>query len=248
MNATTEMPQRRVNGLGRDTGNEVPMLDHPTLPFVLDEIWRPVLGWEDRYEVSDQGRVRPIGPVRGRAIQGDVLSTQPDSKGYVYVHLWRDHRRSRRPVHQLVAEAFLGAGPPGMLPDHLDSDPSNNRSANLEWVTFAVNTKRAYERGDIKHTADCSCVVCTRTRNKLNPVERRARNAVLAREGRQRRVSQDYMCFCGAGFGSEKARSVHRSRMHPWGATSPGGYSTSQTPEAAPVGRSVGTKMVGKGG
>lgn len=32
MNVLTEMPERRVNDPGRDTGNEVPMLDHPTRP------------------------------------------------------------------------------------------------------------------------------------------------------------------------------------------------------------------------
>lgn len=183
--------------------------------MLVSETWRPVVAFEDRYEVSDEGRVRPVGVPRGRAISGDVLATQTDKKGYVFVHLWRDRKRSRRPIHQLVAEAFVGPRPPGYIIDHLDSTPGNNRPLNLEWVTDSTNQKRSYDRGR-KHATDCVCVVCQRTRDKMTPSERREKDAQRMRDRNQAAIPDDapFACACGARFMSQKALSVHRTRMH----------------------------------
>lgn len=193
--------------------------------MLVAESWRPVVGFEDRYEVSDEGRVRPVGTPRGRAIIDEVLSVQTDKKGYVYVHLWRDGKRSRRPMHQLVAEAFVGPRPPGYIIDHLDDTPGNNRPSNLEWVTDSINQKRSYERGR-KHALDCQCVVCQRTRDKMTPSERREKDAQRVRDRNQARMPDDapFRCNCGSRFMTQKALSVHSTRMH-GGPAQPAGLS-----------------------
>jgi hypothetical protein len=51
---------------------------------------------------------------------------------------------TRRMVHHLVLEAFVGQAPSGHECDHIDFDPKNNRVENLRWVTHTEN---------IRHTA-----------------------------------------------------------------------------------------------
>lgn len=65
------------------------------------ELWRPVVGWEAQYEVSNRGRVRSLnrlvnagnrnGSKRLNRIKGMVLKGTPDRDGYLKVNL-RDGR------------------------------------------------------------------------------------------------------------------------------------------------------------
>jgi hypothetical protein len=97
----------------------------------MSEQWRSV-----RFlEVSDEGRVRH----RGR-----ILAAHPIPKGYMMVKPQIDKVRHTFYVHRLVAEAFIGPPPtPAHEVDHLNRDPGDNRSQNLEWVTSSENKIRA---------------------------------------------------------------------------------------------------------
>lgn len=98
----------------------------------LDSIkWLPVVGFEDRYEVSDDGRVRGH---RGE------LSIQTDDVGRQWVALWHEGRMSSHRVHRLMAFAFLGHPEPGQTDVcHNDGNPARNVLANLRWDTHAAN-------------------------------------------------------------------------------------------------------------
>ncbi len=109
------------------------------------EGWRPVVGFEDVYEVSDAGRVR-----RG----GHVLIPLRNSAGYRAVQLWRDGRPTTRLIHVLVAAAFLGPAPEGQDVNHCDGDKTHNAVANLEYVTRSENNRHAYRLGLRKVTVD----------------------------------------------------------------------------------------------
>jgi hypothetical protein len=50
-------------------------------------------------------------------------------------------------VHHLVAEAFIGARPAGLVTNHIDGDKLNNTPANLEYVTAAENERHCVENG-----------------------------------------------------------------------------------------------------
>jgi hypothetical protein len=110
------------------------------------EQWRPVFGFEDSYEVSDQGRVRSVHRVIMRrngvpkTIAAHVLSqfVVPPA-GYQYVHLWRANKRTSKGVHVLVLEAFCGPRPPDMAACHNDGDATNNHAGNLRWDTRSEN-------------------------------------------------------------------------------------------------------------
>lgn len=66
---------------------------------------------------------------------------------YVGLHLRRsDGTREKQYLHRLIAEAFHGECPAGMVCCHIDGDRKNNSAANLMWATQSENNlhKRAH--------------------------------------------------------------------------------------------------------
>lgn len=119
------------------------------------EEWRPVKGYEGRYEVSSFGRVKRLARVIHRKTCFDyrvpeiIMTLKIRKSGYVEVKLSKGTRESRKDfmVHRLVAEAFLPKRKGRDYVDHLDGDKQNNHVSNLEWVTMRENNVRAYQTG-----------------------------------------------------------------------------------------------------
>lgn len=110
------------------------------------EEWRPVLGWEGSYEVSDRGRVRSVTRTKTfadgttRTYKGRIRRDgKHGSQGHRGVTLWRDGRVTMRTVHSLVLEAFVCPRPEGMHACHSDGNPTNNTVGNLRWDTPSAN-------------------------------------------------------------------------------------------------------------
>lgn len=122
------------------------------------EVWRPVVGFEGRYEVSDQGRVRSLDRVvlvggsrwGGKAYEafrkGRMLRPGPGSHCYPTVVLGRDG--GTRTVHSLVASAFLGSCPAGMEVMHRHPDRNDPRLDNLRYGTRTENNLQASADGN----------------------------------------------------------------------------------------------------
>lgn len=110
------------------------------------EIWKSVVGFEDRYEVSSLGRVRSrdmkVGARNGKSAirKGRLLRTARKSNGYLQLSL-RGSNKVRREVfvHWIVAEAFHGPRPEGMHVCHNDGNRANNAAANLRYATPVEN-------------------------------------------------------------------------------------------------------------
>lgn len=100
------------------------------------EHWRPVVGFEGRYEVSDLGGVRNCRTGKG-------LRPGRSANGYLSVALGRKSKL----VQHLVAGAFIGPRPPGMLVCHNDGSRTNNRAANLRYDTYAGNSADTERHG-----------------------------------------------------------------------------------------------------
>lgn len=115
----------------------------------MDEVWKPVVGYEGEYEVSDIGRVRSVArPVRNRWGTETIRSSKLRAigvkrEGYRFVNLFRKQHGKPMYVHRLVAMAFLPNPNDYPQVNHLDGDKSNNRSSNLEWCTGSVNCRHA---------------------------------------------------------------------------------------------------------
>lgn len=121
-----------------------------------EEIWKPVEGWCDRYEVSNTGRVRTVALMSN---SGDgkltklkeyrIRNVSDDGAGYMRVGLCLGHSVSRLiGVHRLVALAFLGPCPfRGAVVNHKNNIRADNRVENLEWVSHQGNRQHAVECG-----------------------------------------------------------------------------------------------------
>lgn len=116
-----------------------------------NEKWRPVVGYEGQYEVSDLGRVRGLDRfVRSKSggrrfVRGRLLKpTARNQYGHLKVVL---SGQKARTIHSLVAEAFLGPRPPGMVTRHLNGVRTDNRAENLAYGTISQNHRDCYEYG-----------------------------------------------------------------------------------------------------
>lgn len=112
------------------------------------EIWKPVVGYEGTYEVSNEGRVRRVSAASGTRPGWVLKPIQQKSRGgYLSVHLHSaGKRRALARVHRIVAEAFHGTSDLPLV-RHLDGNPKNNRPENLAWGTPAENAADRVRHG-----------------------------------------------------------------------------------------------------
>lgn len=113
-----------------------------------NEIWKPVVGYEDEYIVSSTGVVISLPRVTTR-IQNQKIVVQPivgrtlkqhKSAGYPAVVICKDGIPAPKYVHELVAEAFIGPRPTTKHHIcHNDGDENNNGVDNLRYDTPTGN-------------------------------------------------------------------------------------------------------------
>lgn len=143
----------------------------------MTEIWKDVVGYEGIYEVSNLGRVKRLAHTyvdtyksgRHRTKSEFILCGTTLPNGYVMVDLHIDHKRTRKYVHRLVAEAFIPNPNNYRFVNHKDETRDNNVVCNLEWCTRAYNNSYGTNRQRMVETRkrNNSYEISEETRQKL---------------------------------------------------------------------------------
>ena len=117
----------------------------------LNEIWKPIKGYEGLYEISNRGSIksleREIGNNGGIAIKKEaILTPQQIRCGYYRIGLTDENKKRKMfLVHRLVATAFIPNPQNKSEVNHIDGNKKNNNLENLEWCTRGENLKHAYK-------------------------------------------------------------------------------------------------------
>lgn len=135
--------------------------------------WADIEGYPG-YQVSDTGLVRSVDRVKpkisrwGKLVdvhyKERILAPHVMPNGYVMAHLGRRDRAEL--IHRLVAKAFV-PGNPDLQVNHKNSDRSDNRAENLEWLSCSDNHKHSYANLPRKKHAKTAPVVLVKGSEKL---------------------------------------------------------------------------------
>lgn len=137
--------------------------------MAVDEQWKPVVGFEGYYEVSDAGNVRSLDRVIERPTPSGRFATVPVSgrmmrqkkhpkTGHRMVTLSRAGKQTTVKVHRIELEAFVGPPPDDQpLGLHWNDDVDDNRLENLRWGNDVDNRLDCIRNGHDHYAKRTHC-------------------------------------------------------------------------------------------
>lgn len=111
-----------------------------TLNLIKEE-WRDIEGYDNRYKVSNKGRVSS-----NYSGSYKLLKAYDKREGYTMVNLYVNANSKAVYVHRLVGETFIPNPKNKPQINHKNGIKDDNRLENLEWVTRSQNMKHAWDK------------------------------------------------------------------------------------------------------
>jgi hypothetical protein len=148
----------------------------------VPEEWRPVVGLEGQYEVSNLGRVKSLPKMvsrrNGRYMKKErLIGGRSRAAGYPVVHIGPTCRY----IHSLVLEAFVGPRPDGFEACHNNGDRTDNRAENLRWDTPSANQNDRAKHGTSNRGERCGTSIL-KSYQVIAIMRSTERTSVLARQ------------------------------------------------------------------
>jgi hypothetical protein len=109
------------------------------LPYwftIINTMWKDIVDFEGRYEISDSGEVRNSKTLK-------LLTLKHDRDGYQQIGLRKtgDRKKYWFSIHRLVAKHFLESYSDDLCIDHIDHNKCNNIVSNLRAITVGDNNR-----------------------------------------------------------------------------------------------------------
>lgn len=117
----------------------------------MKEIWKPIVGYKDRYEVSNKGRIRSLNGVgRWPKSRPKIIKQTDRGTGYLCVGLYDiNGKMTLTDVHKIVCKTFHPKTyKKGLLALHKNDHRKDNKSKNLYWGTHIDNGKDKIKNGN----------------------------------------------------------------------------------------------------
>lgn len=132
------------------------------------EEWKHIPGYENKYAVSDLGRVKSLSRKKTnngnhQEVKEIIMKQYVNPKGYCTVCVYINANGKTKEIQLFVAKAFIPNLENKPQVNHIDGIKNNNKLNNLEWNTCKENINHAWRTGLRKKQLgeECSSVVLT---------------------------------------------------------------------------------------
>lgn len=109
------------------------------------EIWKDIMGYEGKYQVSNMGKVRSLNYNNTHTIK--ELKLKVNRYGYLEVKLSKRNKTKNFMVGRLVAMHFIKNPLFKEEVIHISKDAQDNSVENLEWAYHSESKHNMYNKG-----------------------------------------------------------------------------------------------------
>jgi hypothetical protein len=115
--------------------------------FVMEEIWKDVVGYEGLYQVSNLGNIFSLQSKR-------LMKKNVNNRGYERVTL----KGKQVSLHRIVCIAFIKNEENKLVVNHKNGIKTDNNINNLEWATCRENSMHYHSSNPIKEIKLKTCI------------------------------------------------------------------------------------------